>query len=1012
MKGRYVMTVHHVTFSFVPVLWRGIKNSYSLLLIVIFFSLPAFALGGYVQNFDSWETMSGAMSSRTIFESNQFYGTVGSTRNIFLFPDQNFNWTVTGMGTETWYTYPNQTFGWNVGSTGTENWSVAMPGETDPAASGFYESGGAWYRDGKRVTYVGDVTEFRIINGKAFWKGGGGYYQNNLSTYNIACACYGNMGPITQSTGVSEFAVINGKAFWKYGGGYYQNNLSTYNIASASFGNMGPVTQPAGVSEFAVIDRLAFWKYGGDYYCNDLSRYIYASASFGNIGRVTQGDVTEFRVHGGKPYWQSNGSYYYNDLSMYTLATSIWGTVYRTTPPLPASDTADASLVPSAFGPHSATVNGSASGSGIVSAQEGNKFIANYSAYPIPQNGGSVSGISYSVTDDNPSVSTWISGGGVYASTSVSQPNSAVRTATDSGSGIVNATEGSKLIATFSASPQSISGGNITGVNYTITDDNPWVTTWVNGNQVYASIADSVVPVITNIQPNDTISTTTSIISADYFDTQSGIDPASATIHVDGNTIMSGCLATATNISCPMAGLSEGAHTIEVIVKDNVGNQGTGTGAFTVSLSPVVRDYYWTWYDNVSMSNWVLMANPAASGRTLDFSLIVEGVPQNLAPFAISGQPAGKVPEGMAITPKFDGLMGGPVRVISNTGERAIVSQRSLMGNSIEEVQGTDAEKLSDHFWWTWYDQKSPGFTNWILVANPGDADVYYEITIDGDDPGAGSKGIINPGKNVTPTFPDKRGGAVEVRAWTDDTKITPAKIIASQRVLSDYGKAFNEVPGIPAEELSDDYLWTWYDNVGSSGKDWVLIANPNDTQIYFEITVAGTDPGPGSKGFIDPGKNVAPTFPGAVGGPLEVRTWTDDTKSTPAKSIASQRVIWGPSFEEVPGFPVGTLTSNYHWTWYDQQSVGSTNWVLVANHNDASIYYEIIIGGEPAGTGASGTILAGENATPIFPTRMGGPVEVRAWTDDTKVTPAKVMASQRVLWNGYFNEVLGTVLD
>ena len=429
-------------------------------------------------------------------------------------------------------------------------------------------------------------------------------------------------------------------------------------------------------------------------------------------------------------------------------------------------------------------------------------------------------------------------------------------------------------------------------------------------------------------------------------------------------------------------------------------------GARNMDVSP---NYYWTWYDNVYMRNWVLMANPVGLGTNLNFSLAIGGKPQSLGDQF--GLGAGTVPAGNTLTPTYPGIIGGPVQVTSATGDEAIVSQRSLLGNSLEEVLGTKHNKLSDHYFWTWYDEQSPGYKNWVLVANPNDFKVSYSVKIAGQEM---QSGTIDPGQNVTPRFPGVMGGPVEVSAVQDGTNF-PANVIASQRVLSNNGTAFNEVPGIPAGDLSDSYLWTWYDNVGSNSNDWVLVANPNTDPIYYEITVAGQDPGLGSKGTIDPGKNVTPKFPDKVGGPLEVRTWTDDTKAVPAKSIASQRVIWGPSFEEVPGYPVSALPSDYHWTWYDQQSSGSTNWVLVANPSPTdTVHAQVSFTNQADGTlvTSESDILPGTNWTPTFPTKMGGPVEVRAWTDGTKTTPANVMASQRVLWNGFFNEVLGTVLN
>ncbi|MHB8143335.1 MAG: hypothetical protein ACYDGX_06705 [Thermoleophilia bacterium] len=55
-------------------------------------------------------------------------------------------------------------------------------------------------------------------------------------------------------------------------------------------------------------------------------------------------------------------------------------------------------------------------------------------------------------------------------------------------------------------------------------------------------------------------------------------------------------------------------------------------------------------------------------------------------------------------------------------------------------------------------------------------------------------------------------------------------------------------------------------------------------------------------------------------------------------------------------------------------------------------------------------------HVTPIFSGQVGGPVEVRTCSQPFSPSGScpgatlQVMASQRVLWNGYFNEVLGTV--
>jgi len=405
-------------------------------------------------------------------------------------------------------------------------------------------------------------------------------------------------------------------------------------------------------------------------------------------------------------------------------------------------------------------------------------------------------------------------------------------------------------------------------------------------------------------------------------------------------------------------------------------------------------EYYWTWYDNASARNWVLLANPKSATQDIWYDLTVAGTGRSLP--ALTGYSPGQVPVGMALTPMYGGLIGGPVEVGCRANTEGLTSQRILWaGNSLEEVLGIDAEDLSSHFYWTWYDQQSPGFKNWVLVGNPDHGrDAYVEIRIAGTTRWSGT---IPPGQNVTPTFAGSMGGPVEVLAWTDSRKVETAKVLASQRVLSNGDTAFNEVPGIPLENLSSNYIWTWYDMSSAGARDWVLIANPGidhlgNPQGTVSATIKIADI-PVLTRDIAPGTNITPTFSGWMGGPVEVIASGD--------VIATQRVVFGPSFEEVPGTLVGSLGGQYHWAWYDQQSPGMTNWVLVSNQSGHTISYTIKVTGNPV---ASGTLAAGASVTPTFPGVMGGPVEV--------IADGPVMASQRVLYNGYFNEVLGTALS
>ena len=409
-----------------------------------------------------------------------------------------------------------------------------------------------------------------------------------------------------------------------------------------------------------------------------------------------------------------------------------------------------------------------------------------------------------------------------------------------------------------------------------------------------------------------------------------------------------------------------------------------------------------TWYDNVYAANWILMANPSSASGDAWFDLTIAGQVRSLP--ALPGRNAGQVPPGMSLNARYTGVMGGPVDVGAHSRSGVLTSQRTLWaGNSLEEVVGVDSRKLSNHFYWTWYDEQSPGYKNWVLVNNPGLNPVFYRIKIAGVERASGS---LATGASVTPRFAGVMNGPVEVEAWSDSVGgSVPAYVMASQRVLINGDTAFNEVPGIPAASLDAHYYWTWYDQQSPGARNWVLIANPGGGSIYYEIKVAGNVVKNG--GPIAPGANDTPTFPGTMGGPVEVRTFSDPGHQLAAPAIASQRVIWGPSFEEVPGIPKVDLSANHMWTWYDQKSPGSRNWVLIANPTLNPVFYRIKIAGSVVSTG--GPIAPGANVTPTFQGTMGGPVEVDTFSDAGLHSPENSITSQRVLWNGYFNEVAGT---
>ncbi len=452
------------------------------------------------------------------------------------------------------------------------------------------------------------------------------------------------------------------------------------------------------------------------------------------------------------------------------------------------------------------------------------------------------------------------------------------------------------------------------------------------------------------------------------------------------------------------------------------------------TLQAPAKNFYFPWYDNVWGKTWVMMAQPSAGSLAAQDNLFgikfrndITKLDEALAPASSISVLKGKSQDHLA-----QNKIGGPVQVVSDKGD-ALVSERSLFGNSFEEVWATPYNRLDSHYWWPIYDNQAiDGMKNWILVANPQENTDAITTRVKVYNNGSLIKNEthnLSPGESWTPKYDENGGlfgGPVEVTAWrqsgNENNGADARNVIASQRVL--YNGAFNEMPGIANNALASIYLWTWFDDL--YGKNWVVVTNPDPVNTVFAGVTVGDPTNPGSvrqSADIPPLHTYAfrePLLQGQMSGPVSVvgfqsRPTHDNPRPPLVNLIATQRILWGPSFGEIAGTSLTDVSySSSNWTWYDQSVPGVTNWVLINNPQSAAIDVEVRIKGEAQWIHVDGepdskkkTIQGHHNITPTFPGMIGGPVEVYAWQSGTN-NPRPVFASQRVLWNGYFNEVVG----
>jgi hypothetical protein len=181
---------------------------------------------------------------------------------------------------------------------------------------------------------------------------------------------------------------------------------------------------------------------------------------------------------------------------------------------------------------------------------------------------------------------------------------------------------------------------------------------------------------------------------------------------------------------------------------------------------------------------------------------------------------------------------------------------------------------------------------------------------------------------------------------------------------------------------------FNWFDKASPGMlNDNIHLLNPGTSSTNVTVSLPGASPrsvsiGPGAEAFV--------AFPaGTIGGPVTV------TSSQPV--LASQRVQYFSSFNEVPALIPANASTASHINWYDNASAGmvSDN-IHLLNPGTASATVTISI---PGATAQVVTLGPGAEAYVPFPAgTIGGPVTVSS--------TQPVLASQRVQYYQSFNEI------
>ncbi len=409
-------------------------------------------------------------------------------------------------------------------------------------------------------------------------------------------------------------------------------------------------------------------------------------------------------------------------------------------------------------------------------------------------------------------------------------------------------------------------------------------------------------------------------------------------------------------------------YTFTVTASNQAGTSTPSDPSSPITIGTPAFQAFWPWYDTYTpgmASDNLHLVNP---GGTDVSAYVVLG--SNASPVTIK---AG----GESIFSFPGGTMGGPVQILGSGN--LVVSQRVEFNQSFNESAGLPPSRAAADLYFSWYDLASNGMlSDNIHLVNPGSATAHVVVS----GPGAPITTDVAAGGQTFVSWPQGTiGGPVRVSTSSS----TP--VMASQRVQ--YNGTFNEVPARPAGDAATSLVFNWFDHASPGmWNDNIHLVNPGAAPASATVTV-----GSSSKTVTVPAGGTSYVgFPqGVIGGPVRV--------SADHAVLASQRVQYYDSFNEVLAVPASAAATSIWMPWYDSASpgMGGDNVHLLNPSPSATAHVTV------AGPGPTRTldVPPGGEAWTSWPNTIGGPVHVTS-------TGTAVIASQRVQFYGSFNEAVG----
>ncbi|MHB0866593.1 MAG: hypothetical protein ACYC6B_04610 [Thermoleophilia bacterium] len=187
---------------------------------------------------------------------------------------------------------------------------------------------------------------------------------------------------------------------------------------------------------------------------------------------------------------------------------------------------------------------------------------------------------------------------------------------------------------------------------------------WIDkraGNWDIYSARDTAPPQILSTSPTGPLAATAATIQATYADSGMAVNPATVAVTLD-LTPLTGCSISDSALSCPVAGLSPGAHSFTVSLADLDGNATSATTSFTVDTTgPVIS--------GVAPSGWLTSPDTTLSAVYADAGTGIDAAAVHLLLDGVAAGPCNW--DQAAISCAATGLADGPHTIAVGVADNA-----------------------------------------------------------------------------------------------------------------------------------------------------------------------------------------------------------------------------------------------------------------------------------------------------------------------------------------------------